>query len=572
MIIGIDLGTTNSLISYYDDNRAKIIPNRLGELLTPSVVSIDEDGMIYVGKTAKERLVTYPDSTVELFKRSMGTNREYKIYNRTFRVEEIAALLLKALKEDAEKYTNEKVDEAIISVPAYFNDAQRKATKCAGKLAGLKVERIISEPTAAAIAYGIQNKNINTKYLVFDLGGGTFDVSILEKFENILEVRAVAGDNYIGGEDFTTILVQMFLNEHEIDMEGLDKNTLAHIRKQAEKGKVQFSEIKSSNPEIEISCNINEEMYTSKISLEEYEQSCQLLLEKIRRPIERSLKDARLRLADIDEIILVGGATKLPVLRKYVSKIFGRIPNTEINPDEAVALGASIQGAMKKRKNSLKEIILTDVCPFTLGTEIVVEKKDSSLENGHFLPIIERNTVIPVSRTETLYTANDNQDRIRIRILQGESRFAKNNVFLGEVFINVPANRAGEESVDVTYTYDINSILEVEVKVNSTNDKKTVVLKRDSTDMSDEEIEERLKSLQYLKISPREEEENKQLLFKGESMYEEMLGDTRLKIEKHLVKFEEALDSRNRDIIEREREEFRDFLNSIEKNEELIFQ
>ena len=215
---------------------------------------------------------------------------------------------------------------------------------------------------------------------------------------------------------------------------------------------------------------------------------------------------------------------------------------------------------------------MTDVCPFTLGTEIVVEKKDSSLENGHFLPIIERNTVIPVSRTETLYTANDNQDRIRIRILQGESRFAKNNVFLGEVFINVPANRAGEESVDVTYTYDINSILEVEVKVNSTNDKKTVVLKRDSTDMSDEEIEERLKSLQYLKISPREEEENKQLLFKGESMYEEMLGDTRLKIEKHLVKFEEALDSRNRDIIEREREEFRDFLNSIEKNEELIFQ
>lgn len=581
MIIGIDLGTTNSLVAYYSNNKAKIIPNRLGANLTPSIVSIDEDGTIYVGETAKERRVKYADSTVELFKRSMGTNKEYKIHGKKYRAEEIAALLLKALKEDAENYTKEVVDEAIISVPAYFNDAQRKATKRAGMLAGLKVERIISEPTAAAIAYGIDNKDLNTKFLVFDLGGGTFDISILEKFENILEVRAVAGDNYIGGEDFTTVLMQMFLNEHNIDLDDLDKATIAHIRKQCENGKLSCSNISSShlknsnntnnfNNEIKISCNINEEEYVSRISLEEYEQSCQILLEKIRRPIERSLKDARLRLADIDEIILVGGATKLPVLRKYVSKIFGRIPNTEINPDEVVALGAAIQSAMKKRNAAVREIILTDVCPFTLGTEIVVEKKDSSLENGHFLPIIERNTVIPVSRTETLYTANDNQERIKIRILQGESRYAKNNVYLGEVNINVPPNKAGEESVDVTYTYDINSILEVEVKVNSTNDKKKIVLKRDNGDMTDEEIEERLQALSYLKISPREEEENKQLLFKGESLYEETLGDTRANIEKHLARFEDALDSRDKGIIEREREDFRQFLNMIEKNEELI--
>ena len=575
MIIGIDLGTTNSLVAYYSDDKAKIIPNRLGANLTPSVVSIDEDGTIYVGETAKERRVKYTDSTVELFKRSMGTNKEYNIHGRKYRVEEIAALLLKALKEDAENYTGEKVDEAIISVPAYFNDAQRKATKRAGMLAGLKVERIISEPTAAAIAYGIDNKELNTKFLVFDLGGGTFDISILEKFENILEVRAVAGDNYIGGEDFTTVLMQMFLNEHSIDMEDLDRATIAHIRKQCERGKISFSDVKTSNNEnknneIKISCNIDGEEYVSIITLEDYEQACQILLEKIRRPIERSLKDARLRLSDIDEIILVGGATKLPVLRKYVSKIFGRIPNTEINPDEVVALGVAIQSAMKKRNAAVKEIILTDVCPFTLGTEIVVERKDSSLENGHFLPIIERNTVIPVSRTETLYTANDNQERIRIRILQGESRYVKNNVYLGEICINVPPNRAGEESVDVTYTYDINSILEVEVKVNSTNDKKKIVLKRDNFDMTDEEIEERLQALSYLKISPRDEEENRQLLFKGESLYEESLGDTRSNIEKHLIRFEEALDSRNREWIEIEKEDFKEFLSMIEKKEEMV--
>lgn len=569
MIIGIDLGTTNSLVAYFTDDKAKIIPNRLGSNLTPSVVSIDEDGTIYIGQTAKERLVTYADSTVELFKRSMGTNKEYSIYGKKYRAEEIASLLLKGLKEDAENYLGEQITEAIISVPAYFNDTQRKATKRAGMLAGLKVERIISEPTAAAVSYGLQNKELNTKFLVFDLGGGTFDISILEKFESILEVRAVAGDNFIGGEDFTTVLVQMFINEHELDIDCLDSKTVAHIRKQAENGKINLSDSKSKD-EIQIKCNVNEETLISTFTLEEYEEACSILLEKIRRPIERSLKDARLRLADIDEIIMVGGATKLSILRKYVSKLFGRIPNTEINPDEVVALGTAIQGALKGRNAALREIIMTDVCPFTLGTEIVTQKKDETIENGHFLPIIERNTVIPVSRTETLYTANDNQERIRIRILQGESRFAKNNVFLGEIFINVPRNKAGEESVDVTYTYDINSILEVEIKVNSTNDKKKMILKRDSLDYTDEEIEQRLEALSYLKISPREEEENKQLLFKGESLYEELLGDVRKQIEKHLTKFEEALDSRDAQLIREEREDFKEFLNMIEEDIVLV--
>lgn len=562
MIIGIDLGTTNSLVAYFKDNKAQVIPNRLGNNLTPSVVSIDEYGTIYIGETAKERLVTYPDSTVELFKRSMGTNKEYEIFEKKYRTEEIASLLLKGLKEDAEKHLGKEITEAIISVPAYFNDAQRKATKRAGLLAGLKVERIISEPTAAAISYGLQHKDLNTKFLVFDLGGGTFDISILEKFDNILEVRAVAGDNFIGGEDFTTVLVQMFLNEHDLDQSCLDNKTIARIRKQAELGKLSLSDGSSKN-EIEIKCKVNDEMYTSIITIDEYEEACSILLEKIRRPIERSLKDARLRLADIDEIIMVGGATKLSVLRKYVSKIFGRIPNTEINPDEVVALGTAIQGALKGREAALREIIMTDVCPFTLGTEIVTQKKDESIENGHFLPIIERNTVIPVSKTETLYTANDNQERIRIRVLQGESRYAKNNVFLGEMYINVPRNKAGEESVDVTYTYDINSILEVEIKVNSTKDKKKMILKRDSLDYTDEEIEQRLEALSYLKLSPRDEEQNKQLLFKGESLYEESLGDTRKQIEKHLMKFEEALDTRDPQLIREEREDFKEFLSII---------
>lgn len=562
MIVGIDLGTTNSLIAYFDKDEAKVIPNKLGEMLTPSVVSVDEEGVVYVGKTARERGMTNPSQTASVFKRSMGTGKKFMLGEREFTAEELSSLVIKSLKEDAEVFFGHEVTEAVISVPAYFNDAQRKATKKAGEMAGFIVERIVSEPTAAAIAYGLNKKNADTKFLVFDLGGGTFDVSILELYQNIMEVRAVAGDNYLGGEDFTEVLEQMFFREKEIDQDELDAKTLAHIRKQAEICKLGFEESRTSV----FKCRIGEEKYEYEINIDDYEKSCQLLLGKIKKPIERSLKDAQIKLADIEEVILVGGATKLSIVRKFVSRLFGRLPNTSINPDEVVAVGAATQAAMKERDEAVKEIILTDVCPFTLGTDIVVTRNGGYKENGHYLPIIERNTVIPVSRTERLYTASDNQSHILVKILQGESRYARNNVYLGEIEVPVPIGPAGKEAVDVTYTYDVNSILEVEVKVLSTKMSKRVVIKNEDTDMSDEEIAARLESLASLKIHPREQEENKLLLLRGDRMYEEATGDTRHIIELQMNAFEEILDKQDKLKIESARKEFKEFLDTIEED------
>lgn len=562
MIVGIDLGTTNSLIAYMDDGKVKVIPNKLGENLTPSVVSIDEEGTVYVGKTAKERKLTYPSQSADVFKRSMGTNKKFILGEREFSAEELSSLVLKSLKEDAESYLGVEVKEAVISVPAYFNDAQRKATKRAGEMAGFVVERIVSEPTAAAIAYGLNLKNADTKFLVFDLGGGTFDVSILELYQNIMEVRAVAGDNFLGGEDFTEVLCQMFFREKDINQDDLDEKTRAHIRKQAEITKLGFEDAKSQV----MKCKIGDTVYEYEISLDDYEKSCQLLLNRIKKPIERSLKDANIKLNDIEEIILVGGATKLSIVRKFVSRLFGRLPNTSINPDEVVVVGAATQAAMKERNEAVKEMILTDVCPFTLGTDIVVTRGGGFKEGGHYLPIIERNSVIPVSKTERLYTASDNQSHIRVRILQGESRYARNNVYLGEIEVPVPIGPAGQEAIDVTYTYDVNSILEVIVKVISTKITKKVIIKNDDIDMSDEEIEARLASLAELKIHPREQEENKLLLLRGDRMYEEATGDMRTLIEHNMNLFEEVLDKQDRNEISDARVRLKEFLDSVEED------
>ena len=544
MIVGIDLGTTNSLIGYLEGEEVKIIPNRLGD------------------KTAKERKLTNPAQSADVFKRSMGTGKKFMLGDRDFTAEELSSLVLKSLKEDAEAYLEQEIQEAVISVPAYFNDAQRKATKKAGEMAGFVVERIVSEPTAAAIAYGLNKKNADTKFLVFDLGGGTFDVSILELFQNIMEVRAVAGDNFLGGEDFTEILMQMFFREKDIDQDELDSKTLAYVRKQAEACKLGFTDARTSV----FKCKIGEESYEYEINIDDYEKSCQMLLNRIKKPIERSLKDANIKLKEIEEVILVGGATKLPIVRKFVSRLFGRLPNTSINPDEVVAVGASIQAAMKERNEAVKEMILTDVCPFTLGTEVVVSRGGGMKEGGHYLPIIERNSVIPVSRTERLYTADDNQDKIKIEILQGESRYARNNVYLGDLVLSVPVGPAGKEAVDITYTYDVNSILEVEAKIVSTKMSKRIVIKNDDVDMTDEEIDERLASLASLKIPPREQEENKLLLLRGDRMYEEATGDMRHIIEQHMLVFEGVLNKQDPNDIKRARAELKEFLDNIEED------
>ena len=546
MIIGIDLGTTNSLAAYYTDEGPHIIPNRLGERLTPSVVSVDEEDNFYVGKTAEERMRLYPNTSAAVFKRDMGSDKKYTLGKREFTAEELSSFVLRSLKEDAEEFLGEEVTEAVISVPAYFNDMRRKATK---------------EPTAAAIAYGLYNDDKPAKNLVFDLGGGTLDVSILDYFPPILEVRAVAGDNYLGGEDFTQIIEDIFYKRNkDIVKEELSYKELRLIHKAAEDAKKELAD----NGSTVMKCKVNDEAVTMELTYQDYEKACEELYDRIRIPVKRALADAKLKLSDIDKVVLVGGGTKLTGVRTFVSKLFHTFPDTSINPDEAVALGAAIQGAMKERKQSIREVVLTDVCPFTLGTEVSVELGEGIRENGHYCPIIERNTIIPASRTERFYTVNDNQSKITINVLQGESRMARNNLELGTMDIEVPKGKAGTESVDVTYTYDINSILEVEVKVISTGKQYRQIIKGQYTEMTDEEIEARFKELAYLKIHPRDQEENKLILLRVERLYEEALGMDRDVLENEARKFELALNSQDKRIIEKERNRLKEFLDKWE--------
>lgn len=537
MIVGIDLGTTNSLIAYFTEEGAKIIPNRLGKNLTPSVVSVDGEGNVYVGETAKERMSLYPDSVAQTFKRSMGTERDYILSGRHFKPEELSSLVLRSLKEDAESFLGQEVTEAVISVPAYFDDKRRKATKRAGELAGLKVERMISEPTAAAVAYGLYDKTRDTRFLVFDLGGGTFDVSILELYHNILEVRAVAGDNYLGGEDFTEVMAKVFLQKAKLSLQNLSEKEQVRLYREAEKAKCAIND----TDKVTFGFLYKEEQLEQQITYKEYEEACEELLMKIREPVKKSLADAGLKLSDIDEVLLIGGATRLNIVRDFLIRLFRKFPDTRMNPDETVALGAAVQAAMKERREEVKEVILTDVCSFTLGTEVVVEYDEGKYEDGRFCPIIERNTVIPASHTERLYTARDNQSKVRVRVLQGESRFARNNLFLGELEIEIPKGPKGQEAVDVTYTYDINSLLEVEVTVVSTGEQQKLIIKGQDNQMTEEEVKKRMEELAYLKIQPRDYEENRLVLTRAERMYEEALGDRRKKLDHYITAFEAAL-------------------------------
>ncbi len=556
MIVGIDLGTTNSLIAYFTEEGPKIIPNRLGKSLTPSVVSVDREGNVYVGETARERMSLYPDTVAETFKRSMGTERDYILSGKHFRPEELSSLVLRALKEDAESFLGEEVTEAVISVPAYFDDKRRKATKRAGELAGLKVERMISEPTAAAVAYGLYDKTKDTRFLVFDLGGGTFDVSILELYHNILEVRAVAGDNYLGGEDFTEVMAKLFLQKAKLQMQNLSEKEQVRLFREAERAKCAIND----TDVVAISFLYKEETLEQKITYKEYEEACEELLMKIREPVKKSLADAGLKLSDIDEVLLIGGATRLTIVRDFLIRLFRKFPDTRMNPDETVALGAAVQAAMKERREEVKEVILTDVCSFTLGTEVVVEYDEGKYEDGRFCPIIERNTVIPASHTERLYTARDNQSKVRVRVLQGESRFARNNLFLGELEIDIPKGPKGRESVDVTYTYDINSLLEVEVTVVSTGESRKMVIKGQDNEMTEEEIRKRMEELAYLKIQPRDYEENRLVLTRAERMYEETLGERRRTLDRYITAFEAALKAGDHDGIMEAREALNEVL------------
>lgn len=559
--IGIDLGTSNSLAAYWTEEGPALIPNAFGQFLTPSIVSVDENNEILVGQIAKERLITHPSLTVSTFKRYMGTDKMYQLGNLTLSPEDLSSFILRSLKSDAESFLGEVIDEAVISVPAYFNDAQRKATKRAANLAGLHVERLISEPTAAAVSYGLHLQDADTKFLVFDLGGGTFDVSVLDYFEGVMQVQAIAGDNYLGGEDFTNVLMSHFVEFHKLNFNEMPHKTQSALQKQAELCKLSLSQNVTGQMEL----NYEEQSYTLSVTKEQFDQICSSLLLRLRNPVERALRDASLMPSDIDGIILIGGATRMSVIKTIVSKIFGRLPNFEINPDEAVALGAAIQVALKERNVSLKEMILTDVCPYTLGTDVIRRGNNGSVDSGYFLPIIERNTPIPVSRVERLYTAHDQQSIISVEVYQGESRLVKNNVKIGELQVAVPKAERGEQSIDVRYTYDINGVLEVEVTVVKTQERKTIVIEQNPGQSTPEAIQARLQELAHLKIHPRDRSENRLLLARCERLYEEYIGQEREYIAQLTYEFERVLATQDDTLIRSEAAVLKQNLDNLER-------
>lgn len=562
MICGIDLGTTNSLIAIWKDGACHIIPNALGNNLTPSAVGLDDNQSIIVGQAAKERLSTHPQFTAVNFKRDMGTHREIRLGKRSFRAEELSSFVLRSLVSDAEAFLGGKITEAIITVPAYFSDAQRKATKAAGELAGLKVERLLNEPTAAAMAYGLHTKANECQYLVFDLGGGTFDVSILEMFEGVMEVHASAGDNHLGGTDFTEMLAQYFIKKSDIaslneETDTLPEELLQRIHIKAEKVK---REICASGKSL-FAVNWNHKTVSLAVNESDFETIVEPLLERITTPIKAALRDAKVRVGDIDEIVMVGGATRMPCIRKLATRLFQRFPATGIHPDEVVAHGAAIQAGLKSRNAELNDLVLTDVCPYTLGVEVVMGENNIP---GHYQPIIERNCFVPISRVERLNTVYDNQKLIEVKIFQGESPLVKDNVFLGKLKVKVPKADAGEETIDVRFTYDINGCLEVIITVNSTKESHTLVIEENPGVLSQKEIAERFKKLESLKIHPRELHENTVVTNRAERLYRELLGDKREAVGHYLARFISVLERQDLREIALARTELVEALDQIE--------
>ncbi|KPB23495.1 molecular chaperone HscC [Pseudomonas amygdali] len=541
MIVGIDLGTTNSLVAVWRDGNSELVTNALGETLTPSVVGLDDEGQILVGKAARERLQTHPEKTTALFKRYMGSAQEIRLGSATYRPEELSSLVLKSLKADVERAFGEPVTEAVISVPAYFSDAQRKATRIAGELAGLKVEKLINEPTAAALAYGLHQKEGETSFLVFDLGGGTFDISILELFDGVMEVRASAGDNFLGGEDFDRLLVEHFLTLHRDEQDFPGKKLVTpSLRREAERVRKALGQENS----VDFVLRHADREWRKTITQEQMNDLFAPLLARLRAPIERALRDAKIRVADLDEILLVGGTTRMPLIRKLAAGMFGRFPAITLNPDEVVAQGAAIQAALKQRDAALEEVVLTDVCPYTLGIE-TTQYVFNGYQSGHYLPIIERNSVVPVSRVRTVNTVADNQEHVLLRIFQGESRLVKDNIALGELNIPVPKAKAGEVELDVRFTYDNNGLLEADVRIQMTGENHKLVIENNPGVMTPAEIRERLKVLEALKVHPREQQVNTHLTARLERLYQEYLGEARETIGVWAAQFQRVLETQD---------------------------
>ena len=567
-MIGIDLGTTNSLATYIDDNgKIEFVKNEYGNILIPSVVGIDENDDIIVGELAKERRMMNAGETASNFKRRMGTDAKIKVKNRTFDAQMLSSFVLKHLKENAEKQLNEKINRAIISVPAYFNDKQRRDTKMAAELAGLTVERLINEPTAAALSLGSNILNQNLKFIVLDLGGGTFDVTLLETFENIMDVISISGDTMLGGEDFTTKICEIFLKNIKLAITDLSRDERTKLYTKADRAKKLIS-----LKDVEIELEIKGKNYKSEITQKDFREAVKPLLVKMKAAIDKALQDGNTDAREIEKVVLVGGAVKLGIIEEFTEKYFHKMRGEKIyfssenfiennklvsivaNPDTVVAYGVGVAVGMKERNKMFKERILTDVCPFTLGTELV---------GNRFAPIIPRNTTVPTSKSEYFYTIDDYQDKVNVGIYQGESLNIDDNLFLGNFLIDVPRNIAGKEAINVRFTYDINGILEVEATVVSTGLKKSKLIV--NGDLSEEEKNEKIKMLEEIKIQSENKNKDKLLIERANRIYAEIVNtEIRNHISGYLKKYQMVVATGDRIRIQKAKESFSQFLDKID--------
>jgi len=494
-MVGIDLGTTNSLVAWLNQARPEIIPNRNGQRLTPSVVGLDRAGHIHVGETARAQLTTHPESTVSEAKRLMGTSARIPLGSREYSPTEISAFILRQLKEDAERFFGERVNEAVVTVPAYFTDAQRQATRDAGELAGLKVERLLNEPTAAALAYGIDHLDAEKHVVVYDLGGGTFDVSVLEMFAGVLDVKASSGNARLGGADFDRLLMQELAAriEREYGLRALDDaHATARLKAAAELAKIALSSVSSTNVSLPFWGMVGGQPVSiaMEITRDRFEGLIDGLVRSTLEPVTAALRDANLAPAAVTDVVLVGGSSRVPLVQRKVAEFFGRPARHGVNPDEAIALGAAIQAGLKAGQvSAARGIMISDVSPFTLGVEISKRAFDE-LQNGHFSPIIPRNSTVPVSRTEVYSTTGHAQAEVEIRVFQGDAPLTRDNVFLDAYSVQgIPPGPAGSEKIAITFTYDVNGILHVKTKVLSTGKEAKLVVDKNKLRLSPEERE-----------------------------------------------------------------------------------
>lgn len=533
-LIGIDLGTTNSLSGICRDGKTILIPNAFGSVLTPSAVSLDDEGTICVGAVARERLVSHPDSSVASFKRLMGAGKLVILDEQRFTPQELSSFVLRQLKEDAERFLGEEVTEAVISVPAYFNDNQRYATKEAGELAGLKVERLVNEPSAAALAASRLSGEEEGSYLVFDLGGGTLDVSVVDYFDNVIEIIAVRGDNRLGGDDFDEIIARQFCAEQSLEYESLTPSQEASLLRLAEKCKRDLTINRQGVLTFETDGRTGQLILTN-VRLAEL---CHTLFDRIARVITDVLKDSQRTIRDVDEIILVGGSAKMPVITLFLQTFLGKVPYLAGAPDEMVAMGAGIYAGMKERRQEIRDLVLTDICPFTLGTGVI---NYTDLSKEVMSPIIERNSILPSSKVGYYTNAYDNQKHLDVSVYQGESYYCEDNIKLGELKLDILPVKQGESQIEVRFTYDINGILEVEATDRQRSLTKRKVLTSEHTRLTPEELEIRLRELMAYKLMPAGGIRAKLTFARGERLFRELMGGKRKIVADVMNRLQEAI-------------------------------